>query len=57
VKLNESGAYNRKAELIDLRSDLLANQIECSIREDRLRRFVGVNDESLYGYPLSPDAL
>ena len=43
--------------MIDLDSELLGNKVECTLREDSLRRILGIQDESLYGYPLIPNAI
>lgn len=53
---NEEEFYNRKAELIELASELSANRLECAIREQSLRSAVGVEKTSLYGYPLNTSA-
>jgi adhesin transport system outer membrane protein len=49
---NEEEFYNRKAELVDLASELNMNKVECAIREQSLRRSIGVDASSIYGYPL-----
>lgn len=54
---NEDEYYSRKAELIDLNSELLESKIKCSLREDTLRRTLGIQDETLYGYPLISNAI
>ena len=52
---NEDEYYDRQAELIELRSDLVANQLECAIREDSLRGRLGIEEVTLYDFPLSAD--
>ena len=54
---NEEEFYNRKAELIELEADLTGNRIECAIRDRSLRKVMKVDSSSLYGYPLTPDAI
>ena len=51
---NEEEFYNRKAELIELESELTANQIECATRDRSLRKAMKIDGNSLYGYPLAP---
>jgi adhesin transport system outer membrane protein len=50
---NEEEFYNRKAELVELASELNNNRVECAIRQQTLRKPVGVSDSSIYGYPLT----
>ncbi len=54
---NEEELYNRKAELIELEAELTTNRIECAIRNNSLRQTMKVDSASLYGYPLTPDAI
>lgn len=54
---NEEEYYNRKAELIELESELARNRIECAIRDRSLRKAMGIDNTSLYQYPLAPDAI
>lgn len=51
---NEEEFYDRQAERIAVRSGLVANQLECAIREDKLRRKLGLTSSTLYGYALDP---
>ncbi len=53
---NEEEFYNRKAEVIELASELNMNRVECSIREQSLRGVIGVEKSSIYGYPLTTSA-
>jgi adhesin transport system outer membrane protein len=50
---NEEEFYNRKAELIELESELNTNRIDCAIRQKTLRKAIGIDDSSIYGYPLT----
>lgn len=50
---NEEEFYNRKAELIELESKLNTNRIDCAIRQKTLRKAIGIDDSSIYGYPLT----
>ncbi|MCX7566527.1 TolC family protein [Sulfitobacter sp. F26169L] len=50
---NEEEYYNRKAELIELNSELGLNRVECAIRQQTLRNAVGVAGSKIYGYPLA----
>ncbi len=52
---NEEEFYNRKAELVELESELAVNRVACSIRDRVLRKAVGIEGSSLYGYPLGTD--
>lgn len=53
---NEEEYYNRRAELIELESELATNRVACAIRDRVLRKAVGIEETSLYGYPLGTDA-
>lgn len=50
---NEEEFYNRKAELIELDSELTVNKLDCATRAHSLRKVVKIEGTSLYGYPLS----
>lgn len=50
---NEEEFYNRKAELIELDSELIVNKLDCATRDHSLRKVIKVDGTSLYGYPLT----
>ena len=50
---NEEEYYSRKAELIEVDSEMANSRVTCAILERSLRPAVGVNDTSIYGYPLT----
>jgi adhesin transport system outer membrane protein len=50
---NEEEYYSRKAELIEVDSEMANNRVTCAILERSLRPAVGINDASIYGYPLT----
>ncbi|GHH04811.1 TolC family protein [Pseudodonghicola xiamenensis] len=52
---NEEEYYGRQAELVTLRSTLAADRLDCAARSRVLRRKLGLENSSLYGFPLSPD--
>lgn len=52
---NEEEFYNRKAELVELESELAVNRVACAIRDRALRKSAGIEKTSLYGYPLGTD--
>ena len=54
---NEEEFYNRKAELVELEAETTGNRVECAIRNHSLRKAMGVEGTSVYGYPLAPDAI
>ncbi len=54
---NEEEYYNRQAELIEVGSELATNRVSCAILERSLRPAIGIDEHSLYGYPLSDDVL
>lgn len=52
---NEEEYYNRRAERIELDSELALNRVACAIRDRHLRKSIGISETSLYGYPLGTD--
>lgn len=54
---NEEEFYNRKAELVELESELNNNRIDCAIRQKSLRKAVSIDHSSIYGYPLASSDL
>ncbi|WP_103334318.1 TolC family protein [Pseudotabrizicola formosa] len=54
---NEEEFYNRQAEIIELRADMVEMRLECAARSRSLRSAVGVDSRSVYGFPLAADAL
>ncbi|MBL4919371.1 TolC family protein [Szabonella alba] len=54
---NEEEYHNRRAERIEARSAILASRLQCAVLERSLRQTLGVSGNSLYGFPLAPDAL
>lgn len=54
---NEEEYYGRQAELVELSSTLAADRVHCAARNRTLRREIGVEGHSLYGFPLAPDAI
>ncbi|WP_417254863.1 TolC family protein [Celeribacter sp.] len=53
---NEEEFYDRKAELVQLKSELLSDRVACAARSGQLRRTLGLDGKTLYGYPLTSDA-
>lgn len=49
---NEEEYYTRKAELVQLRSELSRSQLQCAMRSGHLRSMLGLEGTRLYGYPL-----
>lgn len=54
---NEEEYYGRQAELVALRSELTTNRLKCAIRSRVLRRELGLEGSSIYGFPLGPDLI
>lgn len=52
---NEEEYYARQAELAELRAELAATRLDCAARSRILRRELGLEGNSLYGFPLSTD--
>lgn len=52
---NEEEYYARQAELAELRSDIAGARLDCSKLGRSLRSNVGLEGNSLFGFPLSPD--
>jgi len=52
---NEEEYYSRQAELIELRSQLAGHRLDCAVRSRVLRRELGLEGYSLYGFPLAVD--
>ncbi|WP_417271938.1 TolC family protein [Celeribacter halophilus] len=52
---NEEEFYDRKAELVQLKSELLSDRVACAARSGQLRRTLGLEGKTLYGYPLTSD--
>ena len=50
---NEEEFYDRKAELVQLKSELLSDYVTCAARSGQLRRNLGLEGKALYGYPLT----
>jgi adhesin transport system outer membrane protein len=53
---NEEEFYDRKAELVQLKSELLSDRVACAARSGQLRRTLGLDGKTLYGYPLTSAA-
>lgn len=49
---NEEAYYSRKAELVELKSDMVSDRLDCAIRNRILRSKTGVANTTLYGFPL-----
>lgn len=54
---NEDEYYNSQAERITLRSSVLSSRLRCAAISRTLRDGLELKGNSLYGYPLDPDAL
>ncbi|WP_306154317.1 TolC family protein [Roseovarius sp. MMSF_3281] len=54
---NEEEYYSRKAELVQLQSELARTRLECAVRSGRLRSALGLEGTRIYGYPLADDLL
>jgi len=54
---NEEEYYTRQAELVQLRSDISLSQAQCAVRSRTLRNELGLDGNSIYGFPLSPDLI
>ena len=52
---NEEEYYARQAELAELRAELATTRLDCAARSRILRRELGLEGNSLYGFPLSTD--
>jgi adhesin transport system outer membrane protein len=53
---NEEEYYNRRAKLVELDSELATNRVACAVQARVLRKSIGIEGSSLYGYPLGTDA-
>ncbi len=51
----EEEYYGRQAELVELRSELSADRLDCAVRSRVLRRELGLESNSIYGFPLAQD--
>lgn len=54
---NEEEYYSRMAELVELRSALSTYRIECAVRSRELRGMLNLEENSIYGYPLTSEEL
>ncbi len=54
---NEEEYYSRRAELVQLHSELARNQLECAMRSGQLRRALELEGTHIYGYPLGDDLM
>ena len=54
---NEEEYYGRQVELATLRSELAGTRLGCAVRSRVLRRELGLDGSSIYGFPLSPDLM
>lgn len=54
---NEEEYYGRQAELVQLRSTLSSARLSCAIRNRSLRKELGLENHSIYGFPLTTDFL
>lgn len=54
---NEEEYYARQAELVQLRSTLSSARMSCAVRNRTLRQGLGLEDNSIYGFPLSSNAI
>lgn len=54
---NEEEYYGRQAELVQLRSNLSSAHINCAVRNRILRKELGLENHSIYGFPLSSELL
>ncbi len=54
---NEEEYYSRQAELVQLRSELVADRLDCAIRSRELRRLLDLESHQIYGFPLSTDMI
>lgn len=52
---NEEEYYDRQAELAELRSELALDRLDCAVRSRVLRRELGLERVSLYGFPMATD--
>lgn len=54
---NEEEYYSRQAELVQLRSELVADRLDCAVRSRELRRLLDLESHQIYGFPLSTDMI
>ncbi|MGV0908500.1 TolC family protein [Martelella sp. FOR1707] len=54
---NEEEYYSRQAELVQLRSELVADRLDCAVRSRELRRSLDLESHQIYGFPLSTDMI
>ena len=54
---NEEEFYARKAELAELESQLAIDRMKCVARSRNLRKKLGLEGQSIYGYPLASDLI
>lgn len=54
---NEEEYYGRQVELVQLRSTLSSARMNCAVRSRMLRQELGLEDHSIYGFPLSSDLI
>ncbi|SDO88765.1 outer membrane protein, adhesin transport system [Lutimaribacter pacificus] len=54
---NEEEYYGRQAELAELRSELALDRLNCAVRSRVLRRELGLEGSSIYGFPLSAGSI
>lgn len=54
---NEEEYYRRQAELAELRSEIALDRLHCAVRSRVLRRELGIENRSIYGFPLSIEAI
>lgn len=52
---NEEEYYGRQAELVELQSEMAGYRLDCAVRSRVLRRELGLEDSSIYGFPLSAE--
>lgn len=54
---NEEEYYGRQAELAELRSEIALDRLKCAVRSRVLRRELGLERSSIYGFPLSVEMI
>ena len=54
---NEEEYYSRQSELVLLRSELATTRLDCAVRSRVLRRELGLEGHSIYGFPLGPEVV
>nr|WP_281015420.1 TolC family protein [Martelella mediterranea] len=54
---NEEEYYSRQAELVQLRSEIVADRLHCAVRSRQLRSMLDLEAHQIYGFPLSMDMI